>query len=67
QGQQITDNYTTLRQQEDALAKMSAKTWGVSYQSDSNGRFLVLPKGVKAETGWTVDSGKRNAVKLVQE
>lgn len=67
QGQQITDNYTTLRQQEDALAKMSAKTWGVSYQSDSNGRFLVLPKGAKAETGWTVDSGKRNAVKLVQE
>ena len=67
QGRQITDNYTTLRQQEAALAKMSAKTWGVSYQSDSNGRFLVLPKGAKAETGWTVDSGKRNAVKLVQE
>nr|WP_227818577.1 MULTISPECIES: MbeB family mobilization protein [Enterobacteriaceae] len=32
QGQQITDNYTHLRQQEDTLAKMTARTWGVRYQ-----------------------------------
>ncbi|MBE4883227.1 mbkB [Enterobacter cloacae complex sp. P39RS] len=39
----------------------------MSFQSDSNGQFLVLPKGMKAETGWTVENGKRNAVKLVRE
>ncbi|KAB4245871.1 mobilization protein, partial [Bacteroides uniformis] len=27
----------------------------------------VLPKGMKAETNWTKDNGKLNAVRLVQE
>ncbi|MGS6501611.1 MbeB family mobilization protein, partial [Enterobacter hormaechei] len=27
QGEQITHNYTHLRQQEDTLAKLSARTW----------------------------------------
>lgn len=67
QGQKIVSNTEALSQQADALAKLKAKTWGVSYQSDNNGRFLVLPKGVKAETDWTVGSEKLNAVKLVQE
>ncbi|EOS8239820.1 MbeB family mobilization protein [Enterobacter hormaechei] len=67
QGQQILDNYTTIVAQKDSLEKLNARTFGVSFQSDSNGLFLVLPKGMKAETGWTMDSGKRNAVKLVQE
>ncbi|STP57134.1 DNA relaxase mbeA [Enterobacter hormaechei] len=48
QGQQITDNYTHLRQQEDTLAKMTARTWGVRYQESSDGRrFLILPPGCK--------------------
>ena len=67
QGQQILDNYTTIREQKDALEKLNERTFGVSFQSDSNGQFLVLPKGIKAETSWTVDNGKRNAVKLVRE
>ena len=67
QGQQILDNYMTLRQQETALEKLTARTWGVTYQEDSNGRFLVLPKGMKTEPGWTMDNGKRNAVRLVRE
>ena len=67
QGQQILDNYTSIREQKDALEKLNARTFGVSFQSDSNGQFLVLPKGMKAETGWTVENGKRNAVKLVRE
>ncbi|MEQ9902099.1 MbeB family mobilization protein [Pectobacterium aroidearum] len=67
QGQQILDNYMSIRVQKDALEKLNARTWGVSFQSDSSGQFLVLPKGVKAETGWTVENGKRNAVKLVRE
>lgn len=50
QGQQITDNYTHLRQQEDTLAKMTARTWGVRYQESSDGRrFLILPPGMKTE------------------
>ena len=50
QGQQITDNYTHLRQQEDTLAKMTALTWGVRYQESSDGRrFLILPPGMQTE------------------
>ena len=67
QGQQILDNYMSIQEQKDALDKLNARTFGVSFQSDSNGQFLVLPKGVKAETSWTVNDGKRNAVKLVRE
>ena len=67
QGQQMLDNYMSIREQKDALEKLNARTFGVSFQSDSNGQFLVLPKGVRAETSWTVDNGKRNAVKLVRE
>jgi len=61
QGQQILDNYTRIREQKDALGKLNERTFGVSFQSDSNGQFLVLPKGTKAETGWTVENGKRKA------
>ena len=50
QGQQITDNYTNLRQQEDTLAKMTARTWGVRYQESRDGRrFLILPPGMQTE------------------
>ncbi|NKD74005.1 mobilization protein, partial [Klebsiella pneumoniae] len=49
QSQQILDNYTNIREQKDALEKLNERTFGVSFQSDSNGQFLVLPKGVRAE------------------
>lgn len=71
QGQQITDNYTLLRQQEDSLAKMTARTWGVTYLEDEKGRFLVLPAGTITDTkqGWTVSKGSSqlNAVRLIKE
>lgn len=67
QGQRIALNQETLQEQADTLSKLNARTWGVTYKEDSNGRFLVLPKGMKAETGWTVGSGKLKAVKLVRE
>ncbi|MEB6381683.1 MbeB family mobilization protein [Leclercia adecarboxylata] len=51
QGQQITDNYTALRQQEDTLKKLTVRTWGVRYQESSDGRkFLILPPGMQSET-----------------
>ncbi|EAP3303795.1 mobilization protein [Salmonella enterica] len=63
----IASNLDEIAAQNATLEKLNAKTWGVTYLEDSNGRFLVLPKGMKAEAGWTVDNGKRNAVKLVKE
>ncbi|MGK3595738.1 Rop family plasmid primer RNA-binding protein, partial [Escherichia coli] len=42
------------------LEKLNAKTWGVRYHEGSNGRFLVLPEGMKAETNWTMENGKQN-------
>ncbi|MCN2362240.1 mobilization protein, partial [Escherichia coli] len=53
--------------QNENLEKLNAKTWGVRYHEGSNGRFLVLPEGMKAETNWTMENGKQNAVRLVQE
>ena len=65
QGQQITDNYTHLRQQEDTLAKMTARTWGVRYQESSDGRrFLILPPGMKTEA---IPYGGTTWIRLKQE
>ncbi|HDF2330351.1 TPA: MbeB family mobilization protein [Morganella morganii] len=50
QGQQITDNYMTIRGQKETLSKLNGRTWGVSYQESNDGRrFLVMPKGTQAE------------------
>lgn len=51
-----------IREQEDTLARIEKKTWGVTFLEDKNGRFLILPPGVKPVTGWAV--GNKNAVKL---
>ncbi|MER1459765.1 mbkB [Klebsiella pneumoniae] len=37
------------------------------HQDDNQGRFLVLPEGVKADTNWTIDNGRKNGIRLVQE
>ncbi|ELM0670178.1 MbeB family mobilization protein [Salmonella enterica subsp. enterica serovar Montevideo] len=67
QGSLIASNLSEIDQQNAALSALNAKTWGVTHLEDRNGRFLVLPNGMKAEAGWTVNNGKRNAVKLVKE
>lgn len=52
-----------IEQQQQALAKIEAKTWGVElHQAQDGGRFLILPPGVEPSTGWQI--GKRQAVKL---
>ena len=51
-----------IRAQEQTLAKIEARTWGVEFNQDSNGRFLILPPGVEPSTGWKV--GNRQAVRL---
>ena len=67
QGQQILDNYTSIREQKEALEKLNARTWGVSYQEGNQGRCRGLPEGVKADTNWTFDNGRKNGIRLVQE
>lgn len=67
QSQKIRDNYQVISKQKDTLTKLNARTWGVTYQKDSQGRFLVLPAGMKADTNWTFDDGKKNGIRLVQE
>nr|WP_251005634.1 MbeB family mobilization protein [Escherichia coli] len=64
-GSLIAGNLEEIRQQNDTLKQLDAKTWGVRFHQDQGGKFLVLPKGMKADTNWT--QGNRNAVKLVKE
>lgn len=51
-----------LSESREALRELESKTWGISLHRSKEGRFLILPKGMKANTGWAV--GKRQAIKL---
>lgn len=51
-----------IEQQRQTLAKIEANTWGVDFNQDSAGRFLILPPGVEPSTGWKI--GNRQAVRL---
>lgn len=51
-----------IEAQQGTLKQIEAKTWGIEFKQDDQGRFLVFPPGVQPSTGWTV--GKRQAVKL---
>ena len=56
-----------IEQQQQALAKIEARTWGVElHQAQDGGRFLILPPGVEPSTGWKFGQGKqsRQAVRL---
>ncbi|HAW2125297.1 TPA: MbeB family mobilization protein [Escherichia coli] len=64
-GNLIAGNLEKIRQQNDTLKQLDAKTWGVRFHQEPGGKYLVLPEGMKADTGWKVE--KRNAVKLEKE
>ena len=68
-GRLISQNVAEIQAQNATLSKLEAKTWGIEFQDGAKGRFLVLPKGTTADTGWTSGEGKakRSAVKLEQE
>jgi hypothetical protein len=42
--------------------RVRAETWGLEFQEDKDGRFIVVPTGTKIVTGWMV--GKQQAIKL---
>ena len=51
--------------EEARLAEMKSKTWGLSLHEDTNGRFIVLPKGIRVDKQtWTL--GKNAAIRLVK-
>ena len=66
---QVQSNLQTIQQQEKAikeqratLDQIRAQTWGIQFQEDKNGRFLILPPGAVPEAGWKF--GNRQAVKV---
>ena len=62
QGTLIAENWDTISQQKRILKEMD--TLGLSLYQDQNGRFIVLPDGMTAKTGWNKDNGKTKLVKL---
>jgi hypothetical protein len=58
----IQQQERAIQQHRETLQQLQSKTWGVQFQEDANGRFLVLPPGVEGSTGWKV--GNRHAVKI---
>ncbi len=65
QESKIAKNILTIREQQNTLAKLEAKPRGVTFVNVENGKFELLPDGVKGENTWTV--GDKNAVRLVRE
>jgi hypothetical protein len=59
---QVQGNLELLQRQGRALEQLQSQTWGVEFQEDQTGRYLILPPGMKPETGWKF--GNRQAVKL---
>nr|AYU67713.1 hypothetical protein D0356_00176 [Escherichia coli] len=45
QESRIAANILAIRDQEETLAKLREKTWGVTYHEGRNGKFLVLRPG----------------------
>ena len=54
-----------IEEQRETLRQTEAKTWGVEFYEWRKGRFLVLPQGMTAEVGWSVED--RPAIKLSSE
>ena len=44
-------------QAEITLSQLKAHTWGLILHEAPNGRFIILPKGAKPQTGWTINGG----------
>ena len=61
-GQTVAENFQLIEQQKATMAR--AQALGMEFHRDENGQFIILPKGMKAVSGWTFENGSRQAVKL---
>ncbi|MDY0306177.1 MAG: hypothetical protein RBR18_07055, partial [Desulfovibrionaceae bacterium] len=53
---------THLEELRNDANRIEKNTWGLKLVEDRQGRFIVLPEGTTAVTGWTV--GDRHALRL---
>ena len=60
--QELAQVKVELREQRETMENIKTKTWDLTLRESENGRFIVLPAGMKYATGWTV--GDRQAIKL---
>lgn len=61
-GQILAENFALIEQQKVTMAR--AQALGIQFHEDSNGQFIILPRGMKGVLGWDFDKGRRNAIKL---
>ncbi len=64
-GKQDCEKYPDYQRAGKHAGETRGKNTGVTFVNGENGKFLVLPDGVKGENTWTV--GDKNAVRLVRE
>lgn len=61
--QSVTAQWEThLEELRNDANRIEKNTWGLKLVEDRQGRFIVLPEGTTAVTGWTV--GDRHALRL---
>ncbi|MBF4247692.1 mobilization protein, partial [Vibrio anguillarum] len=67
QGMIITQNQQEISRQQASLEKLNAKTWGIRLFQDNEGRYIVIPEGHTVKTGWTLNDGQNELIKLVEK
>lgn len=60
--QTLAKNYALIEQQRVTMDR--AQALGIQFSEDPSGQYIILPQGVKPLTGWTMDSGQRQVIKL---
>ncbi|MBF4222693.1 mobilization protein, partial [Vibrio anguillarum] len=56
-----------ISRQQASLEKLNAKTWGIRLFQDNEGRYIVIPEGHTVKTGWTLNDGQNELIKLVEK
>nr|CAZ68191.1 MobB protein [Rahnella sp. WMR104] len=64
QESRIVGNWATISSQNATVLHLESRTAGVDIVRNDKGVFVVLPKGSKAENGWTV--GKQDALRITR-
>ena len=64
-GNLIASDMKIIQQQSSTLEKLKAQTFGIQLIENREGRFIVLPNGIKVDPNWSV--AEKNALKLVGE